>query len=90
LKKRKVPMRMCVGCKNSKSKKELIRIVRTPDNQLEIDLTGKKSGRGAYICYNVECLEKAVKNKGLEKALNRTIDNEILMRLMKELTDNNE
>ncbi|HHU69386.1 MAG TPA: YlxR family protein [Thermoanaerobacterales bacterium] len=83
-------MRMCVGCKNSKSKKELIRIVRTPDNQLEIDLTGKKSGRGAYICYNVECLEKAVKNKGLEKALNRTIDNEILMRLMKELTDNNE
>ncbi len=90
MKKRKVPMRMCVGCKNSKSKKELIRIVRTPDNQLEIDLTGKKSGRGAYICYNVECLEKAVKNKGLEKALNRTIDNEILMRLMKELTDNNE
>ena len=89
MKKRKVPMRMCVGCKILKVK-ELIRIVRTPDNQLEIDLTGKKSGRGAYICYNVECLEKAVKNKGLEKALNRTIDNEILMRLMKELTDNNE
>ena len=82
-------MRMCVGCKSSKSKKELIRIVRTPDNQLEIDVTGKKSGRGAYICYKVECFEKAVKNKGLEKALNRTIDNDILIRLRKELTGNN-
>ena len=83
-------MRMCVGCKSSKGKKELIRIVRTPDNQLEIDKTGKKSGRGAYICYEIECLEKAVKNKGLEKALNRTIDDDILIRLRKELMENNE
>ncbi len=90
MKKRKIPMRMCVGCKSSKGKKELIRIVRTPDNQLEIDKTGKKSGRGAYICYEIECLEKAVKNKGLEKALNRTIDDDILIRLRKELMENNE
>ncbi|NPV42998.1 MAG: YlxR family protein [Firmicutes bacterium] len=90
MKKKKIPMRMCVGCKNTKAKKELIRIVRTPDDKLEIDKTGKKSGRGAYICPTQDCLEKALKNKGLEKSLNKSIDDKITEQLKKELMEQEE
>lgn len=82
---KKIPARRCVGCKESKDKKELIRIVLTPEKNLELDVTGKKNGRGAYICKNPECLEKAFKTKGLEKAFKMQIPNEFADRLKEEL-----
>ncbi|MHB8917705.1 MAG: RNase P modulator RnpM [Desulfocucumaceae bacterium] len=74
---KKIPQRMCVGCQEMKPKKELIRIVRTPTETIEVDSTGKKSGRGAYICPRVECLQKASKEKRLERALERSVSREI-------------
>ena len=61
---KKVPMRQCVGCREMKAKRELIRVIKTSDNQVLVDATGKKNGRGAYLCHRRDCLEKAVKNKG--------------------------
>lgn len=75
---KKVPMRMCVGCQEMKPKKELIRIVRTPEGSIEIDPTGKRAGRGAYICPQVACLEKAVKGKRLERAFQQSVAPEIV------------
>jgi len=74
---RKVPQRMCIGCQEMKAKKELIRVVRTPEENIEIDSTGKRSGRGAYICPSEACLEKAIKGKRLEKALKQPIARDI-------------
>jgi len=74
---KKIPQRMCLGCQEMKSKRELIRVVRTPEETVEIDPTGKRSGRGAYVCPNNECLEKAIKGKRLEKALRQAISKEI-------------
>ncbi len=82
---RKIPQRMCVGCQEMKPKKELIRVVRTPEFAVELDSTGKRSGRGAYICPNMECLEKALKGKRLEKALKQSITQEIKNELLKRL-----
>ncbi len=70
---RKLPQRTCVGCRNVRPKKELVRIVRDPEGGISVDPTGKKAGRGAYICPSAECLEKAVKQKRLERALARPI-----------------
>lgn len=81
MKVRKIPLRMCVGCQEMKPKKELIRIVRTPEETVEIDPTGKRSGRGAYICNQVDCFKKAVKGKRLEKALEKAISPEIIVTL---------
>lgn len=78
---KKVPMRMCIGCQEMKSKKELIRIVRTPEGSIEIDPTGKRSGRGAYICPQVVCLEKAVKGKRLERSFQQSVSPEIVAAL---------
>lgn len=75
---RKVPIRKCVGCQERISKRELIRIVRSPKGDYSIDPTGKKPGRGAYICPKVECLEKALKNKGLERSFKTAIDPNII------------
>lgn len=75
---RKVPQRMCVGCRVMKNKKELLRIVRTPQGTIELDETGKKSGRGAYICRDANCLTLAVKGKRLQKALEQEIDSEMI------------
>lgn len=87
LKKKKVPLRMCLGCQEMKPKKELIRIVKSAkDGEVKIDLTGKQSGRGAYICKNVECMEKAYKAKRIEKALEHQIDQELYEGLRKEIT----
>lgn len=85
MRKRKIPQRMCVGCQTVKPKRELIRIVRTPENTVEVDLTGKKNGRGAYLCKDPECLDKAIKGKRLEKSLNTSISEEVIMRLKEEL-----
>lgn len=77
MKVRKIPVRMCVGCQQMKPKKELIRIVRTPEEEIIIDPSGKKSGRGAYICPSRECLQAAVKGKRLEKALESPISEKV-------------
>lgn len=83
---RKIPQRMCVGCQEMKPKKELIRVVRTPEGSIEIDYAGKCSGRGAYICLSRECLEKAFKGKRLEKAFKQTIAQEIKDALIERMT----
>ncbi len=75
---RKIPQRMCVGCREMKNKRDLLRVVRTPEGSIEVDPTGKKSGRGAYLCNNQECLAQAVKGKRLQKALEHEISNDIL------------
>ena len=84
---RKVPIRKCVGCQERISKRELIRIVRSPNGEYLIDPTGKKPGRGAYICPKVECLEKALKNKGLERSFKSTIDLDIIENLRSKMSE---
>lgn len=78
---RKTPQRMCVGCGELKPKKELVRIVRTPDAQILLDATGKQSGRGAYICPDRACLQRAVKQKGLERALGHPVSAAVMAEL---------
>ncbi|MGI6552148.1 MAG: YlxR family protein [Clostridia bacterium] len=82
---RKIPLRMCLGCRERKNKREMIRIVRTPEGKVLVDPTGKKSGRGAYLCPEQACLEKVVKNNGLEKALEIKIDRQIIEELREQL-----
>lgn len=72
-----LPQRSCIGCNTKKDKKDLIRIVKDKDGNISIDKTGKANGRGAYICDNIECLEKAIKSKRLEKNFEKSIDSEI-------------
>ncbi len=81
IKKRKVPLRICIGCQEKKPKKELVRIVRTPEGVIAYDDTGKKPGRGAYICPLKSCLKKALKGKRLEKNLQQQIPPELLEEL---------
>lgn len=87
MKTKKIPMRMCNGCMEMKPKKELIRVVKSPEGEVSVDLTGKKSGRGAYVCKNIECLEKAFKAKRLNKNLETNIDEAIYSRLREEITN---
>lgn len=82
---KKVPMRKCVGCQEMKSKKEMIRVIRTSEGEFLLDATGKKNGRGAYICPSKNCLEKAVKNKGLERSFKQSIPREVYEALEKEM-----
>ena len=86
MKRRKIPMRMCVGCREAKPKKELIRVVRDPEGKFTLT-KGKSPGRGAYICFNAQCLEKAIKQKSLERALNEKIDPQIFDVLKSELME---
>ena len=85
MKPKKIPMRMCVGCREMKEKRELIRIVRTPDGETLLDTTGKKSGRGAYVCRNEECLRRAIKQRQLERQLEITLTEEIITALNAEM-----
>lgn len=85
MKVRKIPQRMCSGCLEKKDKKELIRVVKNKEGQISIDLTGKKPGRGAYICRSLECLEKAIKAKRLDRSLEVKIDEETFNRLREEI-----
>ena len=82
---RKVPMRMCTGCGEMKPKKELVRIVKNADGEISLDVTGKKPGRGAYVCKDPQCLKKAKKSKRLEKAFGAAVPDEIFDRLEEEL-----
>ena len=82
--KSKIPMRQCIGCREMKSKKEMLRVIKTAENEILLDATGMKNGRGAYVCFSSECLEKAIKNKGLERSLKTAIPEEIYQSLKKE------
>lgn len=82
---RKVPMRKCIGCQEMKNKKEMMRVLRTTEENVVLDTTGKKNGRGAYICFSRECFEKAVKSKALERSLKMSIPREIYESLKKEI-----
>ena len=81
----KVPMRQCTGCREMKNKKEMMRVLKTGEGEILLDTTGRKNGRGAYLCYSLECLEKARKNKGLERSLKTEIPQEVYERLEKEI-----
>lgn len=85
---KKIPMRMCTGCNEMKPKMELIRIVKTKENEINVDFTGKLNGRGAYICKSLECYKKAVKTKRLERAFGVTLPAEINEKIEKELEAN--
>ena len=82
---KKIPMRKCVGCAQMKEKRELIRVVRDPQGEISLDLTGKKSGKGAYICRNVECYKSAVKSKRFERAFSCAIPQEVYAKMQEEL-----
>ncbi len=74
---KKIPMRMCIGCGEMKPKKELIRVVKSPEGEISLDFTGKKSGRGAYLCSSQECLTMAQKSRKLEKSFSCRVDKEV-------------
>ena len=82
---KKLPVRMCSGCGQHFPKKDLVRVVRSPQGELSVDLTGKKSGRGAYLCQNVECLRNARKARRLERSLACQIPDEVYQRLEEEM-----
>lgn len=82
---KKVPVRRCVGCQEMKGKKEMIRVIRTKEGEFLLDATGKKNGRGAYICPSKECLKKAIRNKGLERSFKQSIPTEVYEALEKEM-----
>ena len=82
---RKVAVRQCVGCGNKCDKREMMRVVRTPEGDITLDFKGKMNGRGAYLCKNPECLTKAFKNKGLERAFKTNISEEVVNRLKEEI-----
>lgn len=82
---KKIPMRKCIGCQEMKSKKEMIRILKTTEEEVILDTTGKKNGRGAYLCFSQDCLSKARKSKGLERSLKMSIPLEVYEDLKKEL-----
>jgi len=86
MKKRKVPLRICVGCQEPKGKKELVRIVKTPEGKVEVDRTGKKAGRGTYICHSRQCLEAAVKGKRIERSLKHLISPALIAELREQFS----
>lgn len=81
---KKIPLRKCVGCGEMKSKKDFMRVLKTAEGEILLDATGRKNGRGAYLCISRECLEKARKNKGLERSFKMNIPNEVYDNLQKE------
>lgn len=87
---KKIPMRQCLGCREMKPKRELIRVVRKPEGEICLDFKGKVSGRGAYICPDAGCLKKAIKAKALERAFSAQIPPEIYARLEQEMEADNE
>ena len=84
---KKIPQRKCVGCNEMKEKKALLRIVRSPEGEISLDLTGKKAGRGAYVCQSKECITKAVTEKRLERALEKPVSDEVYAKLLEDLPD---
>lgn len=87
MKQRKVPLRKCTGCQEMKNKKELVRVVRNAQGEFSLDLKGKAPGRGAYICPNIQCLEKAKKSKGLERSFKSAVPLEVYETIKQQLED---
>ena len=85
MKTRKIPMRMCVGCREMKEKRSLMRIVKSPEGVISFDRVGKAPGRGAYVCRSKECLNRAVRQRQLERALETKIDEQVFAQLMEEI-----
>ena len=85
---KKIPQRQCMGCRDRKAKREMIRVVRGTDGNVSLDFGGKMNGRGAYICPDPECLKKAQRSKALERSLETPIPEEVYVRLAKEMEDN--
>ena len=87
MKARKIPERQCLGCNEHKPKMELLRVVKTPENEILLDFTGKKSGRGAYICRDVKCLKKARKSKRIDSNLGITVPEDVYDKMERELSE---
>lgn len=85
---KKIPMRMCTGCGEMKPKKELVRVVKSPEGEVSLDLTGRKPGRGAYVCRNADCLRAARRARRFEKAFSCRIPDEVYDRMEEELSRN--
>ena len=86
MKTKKIPSRICVGCREPKEKKSMVRIVKTAENVICLDETGKMNGRGAYICKNVKCLQRAIQSKGLERSLKTGIPEDVMNLLKEEMS----
>ena len=84
---KKIPMRQCIGCGMMKEKKQLIRVVKTPEGEMTLDRSGRMNGRGAYICPSRECLEKAVKNKGLNRSFKMAVGADVIEKLQREIEE---
>ena len=80
-------MRRCVGCGEMKIKKEMFRVIKTPEQEILLDITGKKNGRGAYLCMQTGCLKKAEKNRGIERSLKTSVSKEVIQQLIKEMQE---
>lgn len=83
---KKVPMRQCTGCREMRSKRDMIRVIKTAENEICIDASGRKNGRGAYICPNMDCLKQAMKNRGLERSLKTAIPETVYQQLEEEMS----
>ena len=84
---KKIPLRQCIGCGEMKSKKEMIRVIKTAEDQILLDATGRKNGRGAYLCPSMECFKKVVKGRGLERSFKMAIPREVYETLEKEMEE---
>ena len=84
---KKIPLRQCIGCGEMKSKKEMIRVIKTAEGEILLDATGRKNGRGAYLCPSMECFKKAVKGRGLERSFKMAIPREVSETLEKEMEE---
>ena len=82
---KKIPQRQCMGCRERKNKRDMIRVVRSPEGNVSLDFGGKMNGRGAYICPQLDCLKKAIRSKALDRSLEVTIPEEVIERLQKEM-----
>lgn len=87
LKSKKIPLRQCIGCSEMKAKAELMRVLKTKENEIKLDVTGKQNGRGAYICKSLECLQRAKKSKGLDRSFKMSIPQQMYENLEKEFNE---
>ncbi len=86
MKAKKIPSRICVGCREPKEKRSMVRVVKTAENKICLDETGRMNGRGAYICKNMDCFQRAVQSKGLERSLKTSIPEEVIQLLKEEMS----
>ena len=87
---KKIPLRLCVGCSEMKPKKDMIRVVKTPENEIILDTTGRKNGRGAYLCNDVECLKKAVKSSAIDRSLKINVEKSVYEEMERQMSNENE